>query len=116
MDLGAAADGIALVSLAGEFLASLAVTILCAGLAALGWFSREKWYLLSCLVLHLANPAYLALVTNCTGVEKLPMFALVLGTILTVGVAAIVELGRCRPRIQFRLSTPPLVVSHPRFG
>ncbi len=105
MDLGAAADGIALVSLAGKLLASLVVTILCAGLAALGWFSRKKWYLLSCLVLLLANLAYLALVTSCTGVGQLPMCTLGLGTILAVGVTAIVGLGRCRPRIQFRLRT-----------
>ena len=108
MDLGAAADGIALVSLAGKSLASLAVAIICAGLAAMGWFSRKKWYLLACLVLLLANLVYLASVISDTG--QVPVFASVLGTNLAMGVVAMIGLGRCRPRIQFRLRTLSIAV------
>jgi len=116
MDLGAAAEGLALVSLAGKSLASLAVAIFCVGLAALGWFSRNKWYLLACLVFLLADLVYLAFVVVGIGIGQLPMFAPTLGTILAVGVTAIVGLSRCRPRIQFRLRTlliAILVVSLP---
>jgi hypothetical protein len=59
MDLGAAAEGIAVAGVAMVFMVSLGCSIVGAILASIGWFGKKRLFFVGCLVLLAANQAYL---------------------------------------------------------
>jgi hypothetical protein len=99
MDLGTAAEGVALAGLATLFTGSLLCSLVGALLAALGWITRVRGFLIACLLLLLMNQGFFLIGGAWQAVFSLHHFpALYMSITSLVAVSAAIGLRRCKAR------------------